>query len=460
MPGPSDRTTAFRSTVVYNLGAGEAGADPRWNPRTTIPTLATLAPIRALAARRGWAIDAWLFNDGAAGPLEACQGRWRPAVNALAFPVGVVASVAASVAAFNEHIRPLERARGTRVKYFIHRQSVLTWAIWKGVLPLLLPMSDDLVRAYVWDCLAFEASHSVLKHALDAIKAWHRRLDLPVPLDGPGDYRRITTSLARFQPVPRILKFPIHKDAVRRLLTLPLPPHPPCAGVLPPKPAQPGWRRCPICWSFLHRWFDCLAAATATLICSRCLELGQLQTCDIWRDFDFLRGGWQQFKGGAAYNIKIRKNDQFRFGHQPRVGVPADPRFDVLAQTGEACRLLQTLPRPNCDRRTDTSVPCRACAPLFPRRIKNGTEFDLSRPASSAEISAMIIRGLAHVGFDTSGFSGISARRGGLSTAIEAGVPEAILWMQSGHAQDLAARRYVELNSPALLYRTYEAFDL
>jgi hypothetical protein len=96
MPGPSDRTTAFRSTVVYNLGAGAAGADPRWNPRTTIPTLATLAPIRALAARRGWAIDAWLFNDGAAGPLEACQGRWRPAVNALAFPVGVVASVAAS----------------------------------------------------------------------------------------------------------------------------------------------------------------------------------------------------------------------------------------------------------------------------------------------------------------------------------------------------------------------------
>jgi hypothetical protein len=72
----------------------------------------------------------------------------------------------------------------------------------------------------------------------------------------------------------------------------------------------------------------------------------------------------------------------------------------------------------------------------------------------------MIIRGLSHVGVDTSGFSGISARRGGLSTAIEAGVPEAILWMQSGHAQDLAARRYVELNSPALLYRTYESFDL
>jgi hypothetical protein len=38
-----------------------------------------------------------------------------------------------------------------------------------------------------------------------------------------------------------------------------------------------------------------------------------------------------------------------------------------------------------------------------------------------------------HVGYNTALFSGISARRGGLSTAIEAGVPEAILRMQSGH---------------------------
>jgi hypothetical protein len=48
-------------------------------------------------------------------------------------------------------------------------------------------MSDDLLRAYIWDCLAFEASLSVLKHAVDAIKALHRRLGLTHPADGPGD---------------------------------------------------------------------------------------------------------------------------------------------------------------------------------------------------------------------------------------------------------------------------------
>ncbi len=82
---------------------------------------------------------------------------------------------------------------------------------------------------------------SVLQHAVDAVKGWHRRLCMRVPLDGPGEYRSLMNSLRRFQPVPWILKFPIHKFAVRRLLTVSLPPHPPCAGVkldLPPPLVQ------------------------------------------------------------------------------------------------------------------------------------------------------------------------------------------------------------------------------
>ena len=111
---------------------------------------------------------------------------------------------AASVAAFRTYVLPLERAQRTRSKALTHRQTIVTWAIWKGVLQDLLPMSDDRVRAYIWDCLAFEASLSVLKHALDAIKGWHRHLGIRIPFDGPGDYRGITTSLARFQPSHRI----------------------------------------------------------------------------------------------------------------------------------------------------------------------------------------------------------------------------------------------------------------
>ena len=223
--------------MIFNLGA--AGAEPRWNARTVIPTLLDFTPIRAFAARRGLGIGPWLLEDGGLGPLEACQGRWRPAIAALAADPrapGGVPSIADSVAAFNQYVRPLERAHRTRSKYLTHRRSVLTWAVWKGCLPQLLPMADDTLRAFLWDCLAFEASVSVLQHAVDAVKGWHRRLGMRVPLDGPGEYRSLMNSLRRFQPVPRILKFPIHKFAVWRLLTVSLPPHPPCAGVKPQHP--------------------------------------------------------------------------------------------------------------------------------------------------------------------------------------------------------------------------------
>ena len=445
--------------VVYRLAAGP-GADVAWNTRTTVPTLASFLPISRLAARRGWDIAAWLYQDRAVGPLEASAGRWRAAIQPLAFPARFngVPSVADSAAAFNLHVRPLERAEKTRFKYQTHRLSVLTWAVWKDVLPLLLPMSDDFLRAYIWDCLAFGASLPVLKHAIDAIKAWHSRLGMRCPASGHGDYRRLTTSLSRFQGQPQRIKFPIHASVVRRLLLLPVPVHPPCGGVKPPF-GRGAHSRCPVCWTFLHQWFDCLAGAILTMICGRCKEGGMLQVCDVWRRFDE-RAGYAELAGGSAFNIKIRKNDPFRRGHQPRIGVAADPQLDALAQLDAALDLLGLAQRPGCSKAREPGSPCPVCPPLFPRRINRGQDFDLSRCATSEEMSAMIVRGLGHVGLDTSLFSGISARKGGLSTAIEAGVPEAILWMQSGHAQDLAARRYVALQSPALLYRTWEAFGL
>ena len=75
-------------------------------------------------------------------------------------------------------------------------------------------------------------------------------------------------------------------------------------------------------------------------------------------------------------------------------------------------------------------------------------------------MSESIVRALGYIHVDPAGFSGISARKGGLSTAIEAGVPEAVLFMQSGHGQSKAARAYMALDSPLLLFRTWEAFQL
>jgi hypothetical protein len=91
---------------------------------------------------------------------------------------------------------------------------------------------------------------------------------------------------------------------------------------------------------------------------------------------------------------------------------------------------------------------------------RNPNVFDTRRRTTPRAFLEMVVRGVGLTGLDTACFSGVSARKGGLSMAIEAGVPEHILWMQSGHAQTKAARVYVQLGSPALLYDTWKAFGL
>lgn len=443
------RTEAFRATVLVRLGSG-GGSAVTWNTRTHLPSFLTFAPVRHAAAAQGLRIERWLYVDAEETALEACQANWRPAVRQLASDPRSVPSVADSIAAFNRHVRPMERAHRTRSKYLTYRRTVLTWAVWKGVLPDLLPMSDDLLRAFLWDALAFEASLPVLRQAINAILAWHERLLLEPPLSGKRAYKRLVHSLSRFQGVPRRLIFPIYAGAVKRLLTQLPPAHPACRGV------RGG---CRVCASFLTTRRNCLAGATSTIICSRCAEVADLQVCDLWQRFDE-QAGHERFKGGAAVNVKVRKNDQFRQGHQPRIGVPRRPEHDVIQQLLSFQRDAGLAVHPACTKRQHPERRCPLCPPMFPRSARGGRGFLTDRQPTAGDLSRMIVSGLQHAGYDTALFSGISARRGGLSTAIEAGVPEHILWMQSGHAQDVAARRYVQLGSPALLYDTWAAFRL
>ncbi len=63
-------------------------------------------------------------------------------------------------------------------------------------------------------------------------------------------------------------------------------------------------------------------------------------------------------------------------------------------------------------------------------------------------------------GADVQHFSGISARKSGLITAITAGVTEEILFLQSGHSQSRAARHYMHLQDQDRLFDTFRAFGL
>jgi len=169
-----------------------------------------------------------------------------------------------------------------------------------------------------------------------------------------------------------------------------------------------------------------------------------------------------EFAGGAALNISQHKNDAGRKGAHKRFGKSKDPSLDFVAQMADFHAAAGMAVSPRCLKdfdRQNGAVTARHCGQGQLGTSEVST-FPRNPPPTWPVVSDWTVSGLGQAGLDTTLFSGVCARGGGLSTAIEAGVPEVITWMQSGHAQDKAARRYVELKSPKLLYATWAAFQL
>lgn len=79
---------------------------------------------------------------------------------------------------------------------------------------------------------------------------------------------------------------------------------------------------------------------------------------------------------------------------------------------------------------------------------------------SRQQVTKAVTNSLAMLGVDTTHYSGLSMRRGGISAALVARVPEPILFLQSGHGSDNSARNYMVPRDPHILYETYLAFGL
>jgi hypothetical protein len=378
--------------------------------------------------------SAAIANNSADSPLDHTHGNYESTlarISRLTSP-----TVHDMSRAFTAVIVPLGSAPGTRIKAWRNWCTCLTWAIGRHATDKILPMHPDVLHAMLWDFTAMGASKSTLKSIVDSVISRHRDAQLKSPVSGHMSYFRLTRCLGRLLGTQHPHKMGITRDMIVRLLRY-----------------QP---------KNLVEFRNKNVVCTLTMGCMRPGEGAQAQTCCVDFDADY-RKGLSQYKGCSTITTLHRKNDQERKGHWMRFGKSDDPDLDINHQLGLFMDLMGTRPSTACTARSRPGRRCTACPPLFPKLVRGtGDTWILhgNPTPSAALISGMVTSALRMIGVDTTAFSGVCCRMGGLTIATEAGVPESILWMQSGHAQDRAARRYVRLTNPDRLYDTWRAFRL
>ena len=425
--------SAWRSMVTVRLGAG--GVRPSWS-KTPLPALTNLGELQHAVAFRVTGRERILLDDSAPTALERADGNWGPAVRQLGGPyVGADVSVQALAAAFDQYLAPACRQPRTRADYWRAWRLVVTWAVARNVVPDILPMSLETLKALTWDLVCFAVPSSQIELVWKSVQSRHRQFQLRPPMSEANQFTSWARMLGSIRGRPAALKLPIQKATVRWLLA---------------------WRP-----STLSAHRARLLTAVATMACLRVSEVARLQVCDLW--FDHLTSyGVPGFEGTCSVHIDRRKNDTQRKGHYPAFGRSRDPELDVVVQLMRWMRATGLAVHPDCAKRARPAARCEVCPPLFPltRCAQGGATVATSRPCSRQQASDWIRWAVKQSGGDSARFSGISARKGGISAAIEARVPEAILYLQSGHGQALPARAYMHLMSPARFLETFEAFGL
>ena len=164
------------------------------------------------------------------------------------------------------------------------------------------------------------------------------------------------------------------------------------------------------------------------------------------------------FEGTCLVHIDSRKNDMQRKGHYPALVRSMDPSLDTVTQLREWMQLTGLHVRKDCPKLERPAARC-SCRPLFPttRCAEGGVTVVTDQPASRSD---WIRWAVTQAGGESHRLSGISARKGGISVAIDADVDEAILYLQSGHGQALPAREYMQICAPGRFLETFEAFGL
>eukprot|EP00292_Cryptomonas_paramecium_P006607 CAMPEP_0113682712 /NCGR_PEP_ID=MMETSP0038_2-20120614/12838_1 /TAXON_ID=2898 /ORGANISM="Cryptomonas paramecium" /LENGTH=459 /DNA_ID=CAMNT_0000601857 /DNA_START=862 /DNA_END=2241 /DNA_ORIENTATION=- /assembly_acc=CAM_ASM_000170 len=428
------RSAAIRRAVIVNLGA-QFSLQVRWSA-VVVPAL---KDVQFLSSWAGCPSESsvrrfLLLDDSQATPFELADGNVSLAMSRIQADTRCQ-SLDDLAAAYRRFVYPSRLQAATRHKYWRLWRVVLTWGVAWRALDRLIPMSEDTLMAFSWDLMQCGCSADFILGCWIAIQSRHRSFRLIPPIAGPGEFQKWRRSQLSISGGPTRFKLPITRRMVVALAE-----------------SRP---------SSLRAIRDKMSALVGTICCLRASEIAQLQACDVLFDHHVACGG-SEFRGTAAVRIIRRKNDPERRGHWPVIGVARDPRRRVVFQLRTYMRLLKLRVHLRCGKQSRPGARCQICPPLFPRlrATSHGRFRAASESCTRQMISDGIKRAVSSLGIDAAQFSAISARKGGLSTAIEAGVSEEVLYLQSGHGLQRAGRTYMHLRSPARLLSTFESFRL
>ena len=292
-----------------------------------------------------------------------------------------------------------------------------------------MPASKDLVQAWALELMMLGGTPSLIRSSIAAVQSRHTEYGFVPPLNGKMEFKRLMKAVGSLQGTPRRQIMPLTRRMLRRLLRL--------------KGLTRAQNR------------NVLITVLGTQLCCRVGELKRLQVCDFLQGYDAQYS--RRYKRAAAFRIRKRKQDQLRRGLYPRL---------LPGSTSELCtirRVLQLLAddskeiSTSCTKEANPAARCRHCPPLFSseRRVE-GQRQRMSRQ----QISGAVKSSLKLIGIDSKRVSGISMRRGGISAAIHARVPEPVLFLQSGHGAGIAARAYMVPEDPRVLFETAHALRL
>jgi len=354
-------------------------------------------------------------------PVERGDGH-LPAVRAKG-KKGRLSSAQELAAIFDECVMPACLAHRTREGYQSYWKCVITWAIAHEEVASILPMTQTTLKAITQEMMMIGCATGTIRNVWSAVEDRHRRFGYALPLGMQGDFTRMSKAVASVQGQPSRLIFPVGVHHVKALLEL--------AGLTDTQTR------------------DMLVCVLGTVCCLRVGEVAQLQVCDLRWSHD---AAWHpRYNNTLAVGVYKRKQDQARKGLFPRAGEAVATRLRSFVER------MGLEKEDECSKKRSPGARCRSCPPVFPH-ITAGAR--TAKPMSRQQVTRAVTNSLQLIGVDTTHFSGLSMRRGGISAALVARVPEPILFLQSGHGSNCAARNYMVPRDPHVLFETYLAFGL